>query len=198
MLTPSLLVDGQRLEMIRDRCALLLDPPRLVSAEHPQTALVLWSAGEAWFARQGDQTQRCEDGTTWLLPGVTARWSLDSPQGANRTLMEQGPLRWVIGDERVLLLGVGAEPVAFAGKMAELLTPLALAGRPVQWNKIAVQIWSGDIASRRKNYWKQLGDIRARLAAAGLDKELIACHSGLHELRLGPDDRVEDQRNVQA
>ena len=195
-LAPALHVDGQRLELHRDRCALLLGPPRLVDPDHPSAVLALWCVGDQWWARQDGQTARCESGTQWRLPQGLATWGLAPPEGAARTLQAQGPLRWVVEDERVSVHGASPEPIHFVGKMAELLGPLALAGRPIQWRKIAIQIWAGEVPVLRKNYWKQLGDIRARLSAAGLDKELIVTHGGLHELRLDPGDVVEDRRRT--
>lgn len=95
--------------------------------------------------------------------------------------------------DTVQIVADGGRGVAFDGNAARALTELAEIRQPVAWQSVAATLW-GELAEPvARNRWDQLmARIRDKLRLAGMRSDLVrATRSGLVELVLGPDDRLQ-------
>lgn len=96
----------------------------------------------------------------------------------------------------VVHIHVGTIPHRVVGRPAQMLTVLAEYGCPVEWTRVAREIWRDEptVQLLRRRWDRVLGQLRSQLERAGVRLDLVASDGkGLVELNLHPGDaaRVE-------
>lgn len=176
--------------------------PRLVARYEAGADAHVWSSGETWWARVGDQAPRS------LVPGdtlVVGDRSFDivwAPLGdaSGRPTELRGavdqPLRIVARWDTVHLHRDGEPILTLSGVPARILSELCTIGGPVGWEALCAQLWPDgtDRHALRRRLDMGLSRLRRRLQDARVRTDLVrADGTGLIELVPGPGDEVVDE-----
>ncbi|MCA9494394.1 MAG: FHA domain-containing protein [Myxococcales bacterium] len=173
------------------------DPPRLEPGFDPRGEAHLWSSGDGWSVRRGDEVLPLVPGTEFDVVGSQVRVIEVPPVdagGTQRSLVAQDTLRLVIRFTSVHVHRAGRPPVALAGVTARILTELARFASPVPWDWVAREVWGPLDRDLLRTRWdRNLRTLRRKLREIHVRPDLVfADGRGNVELVLGPDDRVVD------
>jgi hypothetical protein len=171
---------------------------RLVPGVVEGGAAVVWSTGEGWRVREGQESPKDLEAGATLLEGrvrVVAA-ELATAFSARTWLGVDSPVEIVARYDTVHLNRPGAPPVLLTGKMARMFSDLAVAAAPVGWESLSADLWPEleDRESRRRRWDVLLARLRQRLRAGGVRPDLVqSTGNGLIEVVLGPADVVRDE-----
>jgi len=177
-------------------------PPRVVGRFVPGAPVHLWSVGDAWRLRTGEQPPRpVGPGDRFELDGVVFELfavpigELDHASTKADAALD-APLRVVAFYDTVELHRRGRPPVVIGGTGARILSELVVCAGPVAWDVLAREVWPGDsdVAVLRHRWDVALGRLRTRLREGGMRADLVrADRSGQLSLVLYDGDRVDDR-----
>ena len=194
--------DGLPLQVLSGPCGLVLRPTaRLVPGAPTEGAAWLWSTGNGWRLRVGDEPARdIGDGDKFSVGQTSYRALLVQLDQAGQasTRVEDGldaPLRLVIWFDTTHIHRAGGPPVAITGHGARVLSELVAFAAPTPWDLVAGELWPGedDREALRRRWDVCLVRLRARLRAGGVRPDLIRTNGGQVELHLRDGDEVEDR-----
>lgn len=164
-------------QLIQGVCSLYAHPPRLVTRFLGDADAWLWSTADGLKVRVGDDAARdlvagplrIGDTTFDVVP-VRAEGQQPTIAGA-----VGGRLTVVAHWDTAHVQRDGADPVAFNGKQAQLISELVTIGAPVSWRDVATTLWpdSDDDNDLRRRWDITLYRIRARLKASGVRPDLL-------------------------
>ncbi len=174
-------------------------PYRVVMGIDDDARAILWLGGDGPRVRIGASTQRLAPGQSFEVDGhrfeivdqaahaldvvPTLRWEAD-------------PLTFIARWDTLHILREGNLVLAFDGVAARIMSELLLARVPLDWQMLAMEVWSGhaDATALRGRLDVNLGRIRRKLKDAGLSADLVrATGAGQIEIMLGPEDVVVDE-----
>lgn len=185
--------------LLHDVAAIVGAPPRVVWRTDPDAAALLWRLGDGWRVAIGDAPpldlalgdQFEAAGTTFTVVAVPLG---RTPADATRSPDER--LRIVTFFDTVHIHRAGTPVCVIAGQGARLISELAAAGQPIGWSALARELWRDafDEEVLRNRLDAVTRRLRAKFAAEDLRPDLVSPDGLGHlELRLGPDDVVEDR-----
>lgn len=193
--------DGVPQQILGGTCSIVCRPhPRLVPGAEAGAEAVLWSTGERWRIRTGQEPARdLLPGDTWQIRGRTFRAVAVAlaQAGQHRTRMGvDAPLRIVAQFDTVHIHRNEATPLVLTGQQARIISELVTVGGPISWESLARELWSDDLDrdALRRRWDVCLVRLRNRLRDAGLRPDLVQpSRTGQVELVLAPGDVVEDR-----
>lgn len=175
-------------------------PPRLVGRFDPKAPVHIWSVGDRWRLRQGDEHE-VGAGFAFQLDGQAFELvELELAQaGQSPTRVDGGvrrPLRIEAAFDTVHIHREGRAVTRIGGKPARIVSELVAFDGPVAWEVLARELWSddADVNEVRHRFDVTLGRLRAKLRAAGVRPDLVSSDgAGSVQLVLYPEDVVEDR-----
>lgn len=162
--------------------------------------MVIWSDGELWLARVAEGDLELEAGLDFTVDGhpfsiistPTAEAGLATNLDGSRV---DAPLVLVARYDTVHIHREGTT-VVLDGLVARIVSDLAVAGVPMNWQVMAKDLWRSepDLNALRRNWDSALARLRRKLREGGVRVDLVRSdHGGNFELLLKRQDRVEDQ-----
>lgn len=195
--------EGLPRQVLTGVCGLRLRPrPGLVAGYHADVDALLWSDGDQWRLRVGDQEpQAITPDSVAQVGALTVRFvavSLDD--AALEATRLQGtahrPLRIVARHDTAHIYKDDVAALSLAGIAARLLSELATIVVPVSWESLAQPIWpdESDRTMLRRRLDINLARLRRKLRDAGLRGDLIRADGfGHYELLLYRGDQIVDE-----
>ena len=193
---------GMTPQVLVGACALMLEPPRLVSGYQDNAAALLWSMGNTWrIQRPGEEAAVLEAGSKVRISGQTFEAMTvalsQATQGATgfRSVLHP-PMRIITRFDTVHFHREGQEVFSISGIPARILSELAVVGAPVSWLSLAQEIWREDTdrSAMRRKWDVNLARLRKKLQGARIRPDLVrADGSGNFELVRYPGDVVVDE-----
>ena len=193
--------DGLPRQVLGGVCSLLTRPrpelvPRFVNA-----SAHIWTDGDRWLLRVGDQVRPLSPGDAWEVDGRAFRAVAASLSTAGRTATRldgglQRPVRILARFDTAHLFPEGGAPLALSGRSARLLSELVAFAQPVSWLVLAQELWPEEEEPNqlRRRLDVTLSRLRRKLREAGIRPDLIRADGfGHFELFLHDGDRVEDE-----
>lgn len=189
--THVLAIEGDDLERVPldgHSASLLLHPrPRVHNGYVDDAAAYLWSYGEGWTMRLGDEALLdLDEGVEWTVEGHTFR-SVQVPLSAigSRSTQLRGrlhpPLRIVVNFDTASIHREGHPVVGLGGIVARMLSELVILDGPAHWTLIARSIWRDlDDAQLRRRWDKNIARLRKKLRAAGIRPDLVRADGSGH------------------
>lgn len=185
-------------------------PPPVVSFDGPgapragfsrEASAVLWKSEDAFVLRcLGEKDRRLGPGETFMIEGASWR-VVEVPTGAAAIANTAPgsshlvPLVIAVRYDTVHIR-VEGRTVPLDGMPARIVTELALAAVPVEWQSLAHGLWpdESDRAHLRMLWDGAMGRLRRNLRARGVRPNLVRTDGlGLVELLLGPEDVIQDE-----
>ena len=186
-------------QLLSQVASITTNPPRLHGKLVPEARAVVWSTGEQWRVRVGDQTTEVHAGDDLTIDGQRFGFTLlpigqasaDSTDGAEVA----APLRLVAFYDSIQLYQRNRKVHTLGGTGARIISELVACGGPTRWEVVAREIWPDEIdtAPLRHRWDVALGRLRARLRSAGVRDLIHSDGSGQLALELYDGDVVEDK-----
>lgn len=175
------------------------NPPRLHGRLVPEARAAVWSTGDTWRIRIGEETRAVEPGFAISLDGEPFRFELVplGQTGAATTDADAAvgvPLRVVAFYDSVQIFQRGRKVHALGGMGARIISEIVACGGPTYWEVIAREVWPDDVdaISLRHRWDVALGRLRTRLRNAGVRELVKTDGTGQIALETYPGDVVED------
>lgn len=176
------------------------DTIEVIPGFRPDADALIWSGGDGFRLRLGDEPERPVDvGARFALGEHELRLVAIPLTSAEVTATQRedldAALTLVLHYDSVHVHR-GKTVASIDGMPARIVTELALIGVPVEWRTLARLLWPGDQddAALRARFDRTMTRLRKRLVELGLRKDLVRTDGGGRcELLLGPEDRVRDE-----
>lgn len=175
-------------------------PPRLHGKLVPDARAVVWSNGDRWSARIGDETRAIEAGSELVVDGERFRFELLA-LGRASALTTEGdgsvvsPIKLVAYYDAVHIYQRGRKVHTLAGTGARIISELVACDGPTRWDVLARAVWPDEteLQALRHRWDVALGRLRNRLRQANARELVRTDGAGQLALAIYPGDEVEDR-----
>lgn len=175
-------------------------PPRLHGKLVPEARAVVWSTGDRWSARVGDETHAIDAGSELVVDGERFTFELLALGRASAVTTEGdasvvAPLKLVAYYDAVHIYQRGRKVHTLAGTGARIISELVACDGPTRWEVLARAVWpdESEVQPLRHRWDVALGRLRNRLRQANTRELVRTDGAGQIALALYPGDEVEDR-----